>query len=109
MRIAIFIAAAFLVPQVALAEDPERLARGCEELVRIYDRHGEPGKLASFTTSLSDALRAGYCRGVIDEFIRAQPLGCRHGWRPMAVRIAKDGAGTPRASVEQLLEHSCGR
>lgn len=108
MKAATILVAAVLISPTALAEDPQRLIRGCEVLVQIYDKQGESGLLAGFTTSVSDALRAGYCRGVIDEYLRANPFGCNRDWRPMAVRIAQIGEKVSGASVEHLLEFSCG-
>ena len=109
MRVPLLIVAVLLIPPIAVAEDSKRLVKGCEVLVQIYDKQGESGLLAGFTTSLSDALRAGYCRGVIDEFVRVNVIGCSRRWRSMADRIATDGRTDPNASVEQLLESSCGR
>lgn len=108
-----YIIAAFSVlalSSAASAEDPARLIEGCKELVRIYDKHGERQAMVGFTTSVSDAMRAGYCRGVIDEFRRADRSAlCRHQeWRSQALKIARTDEKTPRLTVSKLLEGSCG-
>lgn len=107
-----YIIAAFSVlalSSLAHAEDPARLIEGCKELVRIYDKRGEKQVMVGFTTSVSDAMRAGYCRGVIDEYHRAGPYAlCRdQGWHSQAMKIAS--TATADQTVSELLERSCGR
>lgn len=109
MRISTLVVASLLLPSVALATDSDRLVRGCEALVQIYDKQEKSNFLAGFTTSVSDAIRAGYCRGVIDEYLRATHFQCGRGWRSMADRIVTIGSTTPDESVDQLLRRSCGR
>lgn len=109
-----YIIAAFSVlalSSLAHAEDPARLIEGCKELVRIYDKRGEKQALVGFTTSVSDAMRAGYCRGVIDEYRRTSWSAlCRNQeWHSLAMKIASTNEKIPSLTVSKLLEGSCGR
>lgn len=93
---------------VAHAGDTKRLIEGCKELVRIYDKQGQSGVLAGWSTSVSDALKAGYCRGVIDEFRRNNHCA-GDSWHRQAMQIASAEAESVDGSTEHLLERSCGR
>lgn len=93
---------------ISYAADATRLIEGCQELIRIYEKHDQKRVLAGWTTSVSDAMKAGYCRGVIDEFRRNN--GCAgSNWHRQATQIANADAGLSAGSAESLLERSCGR
>jgi len=89
----------------------ERLIQGCSELTGIYKNQDEKRLLAAQMTSLSEALRGGYCRGVIDEYRRSEGFSdCRYvDWLQQATYIAQHVTmPTDRLRVEDLLERSCG-
>jgi hypothetical protein len=90
---------------------PKRLIEGCSELTAIYKNQEEKRFLAGQLTSLSEALRGGYCRGVIDEYRRSEGYyQCRQvDWLQQAKYIAQHMTmPTERLRVEDLLERSCG-
>jgi hypothetical protein len=89
----------------------KRLIQGCSELTGIYKNQDEKRLLAAQMTSLSEALRGGYCRGVIDEYRRSEGYyDCRSvDWLQQAKYIAQHVTmPTDRLDVEDLLERSCG-
>lgn len=89
----------------------ERLIKGCSELTGIYKNQEEKHFLAAQMTSLSEALRGGYCRGVIDEYRRSEGYyDCRNvDWLQQATYIAQHVTmPTDRLRVDDLLERSCG-
>ena len=109
MRIAILALATVMVCDAQADQDTERLVQGCREMVGIYAKREQMRMAAGLTTSLSEALRAGYCQGVIEQFRRDRDEVCTAlDWFEQAQRIA----GQPRdiaqqASVNELLEQSC--
>jgi hypothetical protein len=106
MRYTYFVVMIFCTANIAYAYDTERLTEGCTELLRIYEMQDKSRVLAAFATSVSDALKAGYCRGVIDEFRRNH--NCTSDWRKQAVRIVETAAIRPDGSADSLLVRSCG-
>jgi len=101
----------FLTPVVQADTSIERLVEGCTELTEIYKNKNEKRFLAAQMTSLSEALRAGYCRGVIDEYRRGEGrYECSYvDWLQQATYIAQYATmPTARLSVSDLLERSCG-
>jgi len=88
--------------------DPTRLIESCTELVNIYTRRDELRFAASQLTSLSEAMRAGYCRGVLDEYQRHYE--CKTSdWREQANTIASHAFEQPSAQdVDMLLASACG-
>ncbi|WP_052063449.1 hypothetical protein [Nitrincola sp. A-D6] len=48
--------------------DAEFLITACKAVSEIYNAHDEKRFLASQRTSLSDAMRAGYCLGAIEHY-----------------------------------------
>jgi len=85
--------------------ESELLVKGCSEVAAIYDRQGQRHLYAGFTTSVSEALRAGYCKGVIDQYRRTEH--CSNTWTEQAKRIAIQ-ADDYLPSFNQLLSRSCG-
>lgn len=88
--------------------DPAGLVESCAELVDIYVKRDQLRFAAAQTTSLSEAMRAGYCRGVLDEFRRNRQ--CRTSdWRDQAQIIASHSLAQLEAlDVDDLLATSCG-
>ena len=87
--------------------DPERLIQSCQELIGIYNKRGEKHLAAGLTTSLSEALLAGYCMGVVDEY-RRNTRCYVDGWYSQAKKIAEYPLSFgKRTSVDGLLEISC--
>jgi hypothetical protein len=88
------------------AEDEVKvLIQGCAEVETIYDRRGERNLLAGVNTSVAEALRAGYCQGVLKQYRRAN--GCYTDWVDQARRIGSVSE-SKRVSIEQLLRNTCG-
>ncbi|GGO77593.1 hypothetical protein GCM10011348_07500 [Marinobacterium nitratireducens] len=59
--------------------DPQFLIESCREVVEIFSRRDEQNMLAAVSTSLSEAMRAGYCIGVVQQY-RSEGPGCRYGY-----------------------------
>lgn len=85
----------------------ERLAKACRDLVTIYEKRDQKSTLAGWTTSVADALQAGYCRGVVEEYRRNR--NCRPSdWHEQAKRIADLGPSfVESTSVNEMLAGSC--
>ncbi|MFZ5958844.1 hypothetical protein ACOXVJ_15170 [Pseudomonas knackmussii] len=98
-----------LAQSAQAASDSERLIQGCRELVSIYAKRGHMRLAAGLTTSVSEALRAGYCRGVLDEFRRNRWEACAvQDWFEQAQKIASEPMDTaPQTTTAELLEQSC--
>lgn len=101
---------ALMTPHSAHASnDSERLIQSCNELVGIYAERDKQNLLAGVTTSVSEALQAGYCMGVLDEY-RRHDRCYSHDWFTQAQKIAEMSVGySERISVNELLEFSCER
>lgn len=104
-------------PQVSFAKegpfhyrDASLLIQSCQEAVDVFSSHEKTGYLAAYRTSLSEALRAGYCIGVLEQFSE-YCLG-NAGWFENAKRIAslnltqQESATT--TTMDILEEHACG-
>ncbi len=89
-------------------EDPKHLIQSCQELVGIYSKRDEKHLVAGLTTSLSEALRAGYCRGVVEEY-RRHYSRCAGDWFTQAHAIANQQLSLDKpTSVQNVLRVSCG-
>lgn len=87
----------------------ERLIQSCNELVGIYAERDKQNLLAGVTTSVSEALQAGYCMGVLDEYRRHERCYSQD-WFTQARKIAEMSvAYSERISLNELLEFSCER
>ncbi|MBB1468110.1 hypothetical protein H5232_06485 [Pseudoalteromonas sp. SG41-5] len=53
-------------------EDAAFLQASCLEATVIFDRQNEQGKFAALHTSMAEAMRAGYCIGVLQQYIKQQ-------------------------------------
>lgn len=91
------------------ANDSDRLIQGCRELIGIYAKREQMRLVAGLTTSVSEALRAGYCQGVLDEFRRNRGDACTtRDWFEQAQKIASEPTDTAQpTNVTELLEQSC--
>lgn len=99
--------ASLCVPVAQANDDPEHLIQSCQELVGIYTKRDQQHLLAGLTTSSSEALRAGYCRGVLDEYRRTS-FCAQRDWHMQAAHIADYPAfSEEQPSVETLLKQSC--
>ncbi|WP_351078633.1 hypothetical protein [Shewanella sp. CAL98-MNA-CIBAN-0140] len=95
------------------SDDAEFLVQACQEAVSVYKSRDEKALLAAVRTSSSEALRAGYCIGVLQQYIR-QNSSCgysrylRSNWYPIAESIANISFGAnaidPATSSSALLE-----
>lgn len=98
----------FLMSSSCVMADTNRtvLIEGCAEAVQIYANQQEYKTGAAMMTSLSEALRAGYCKGVLDEYGRSHD--CAGNWLKRAQLIAhhKDAERLP-PSTEDLLSEAC--
>lgn len=102
---------------VAMARDNndfvglEAFLDGCTELVQIYKRRDQKRLLAGQTTSLSEALRAGYCRGVIEQYKQQNNSyrnGCHADWYAIAEFVARqNGVEQKFGGMDFLLETAC--
>jgi len=100
--------------QVFQPDDSVFLQSSCTEVIEIFDRKQEPGKYAALHTSVSEAMRAGYCIGVLQQYIKSSP-SCkkRYGyykksnWFDLAQTIANMSFGAEqleRLKASHLLE-----
>jgi hypothetical protein len=66
---------------------------------------------AGQTTSLSEALRAGYCRGVIEQYKQQSSnyrYGCHADWYVIAEFVARqNGVESNFGSMNNLLKTAC--
>ena len=81
------------------------LITNCRELLALHGRKATP--LAALTTSVSEAMKAGYCLGVIDQY-RSQHRGyCRNDNYEFAQHLVR-AASTPGAHWPgNLLRRAC--
>lgn len=97
----------------AWADEITDLRTGCREAISIWDKRAEKKLLAMQTTSASEALRAGYCRGVVVEYLRtSRPCFPQQNavetWREMAQRIAS-GQADQAGNIDKMLNRArCG-
>lgn len=95
------------ITQAQANNDPEYLIQGCKEVVAIYAKRDEKRLAAKLTTSVSEALRAGYCRGMLDEYRRSYKCGT-NDWLIQAQNIAELPLSfAKRTTVHELLGISC--
>lgn len=80
----------------------ETLISSCKELIAIYDKKGERRFLAGMSTSVAEAMRAGICRGMIEE--HANHDRCLGSWYTVAKNIAEMKSNS---GVEVIMEKAC--
>lgn len=59
--------------QLFQPEDTAFLQSSCREVIEIFNKKQETGKYAALHTSMSEAMRAGYCIGVLQQYIKTPP------------------------------------
>ncbi|MGM8935542.1 hypothetical protein ACS8E9_11760 [Pseudomonas neustonica] len=108
MKMGAFLLTCLLFSGLVRAETDEAkmLIQGCAEVEAIYNRRGEKNLLAGINTSVAEALRAGYCRGVLEQYRRSG--GCyQNDWVRQAQRIGQE-SNRQSLSINALLRRSCG-
>ncbi|WP_339861456.1 hypothetical protein [Thalassospira alkalitolerans] len=95
--------------QAQASDDANDLIKSCVEAVNVFDKKGEGKFLVALSTSLEEALRAGYCRGVIIEYRRQERGNCeRSSWLVQARNIALQPINEPQSkSIDSLLRNAC--
>lgn len=99
-------------PQASADEDAAYLLKSCKDLVDIFAQFEEEKPLAVITTSREDAMRAGYCQGVTDEYRRQRSeFDCAaNDWFEQAQKITEVPSDSPVAkNIATLLAFSCVR
>jgi len=87
--------------------DSALVIKSCKEVVEIYKSRDEKRLLASQTTSLSEALRAGYCIGLLTS-TNCELDYRKTTWLIAAQRIAEldpNLNGNQKASFGDVLSH----
>lgn len=85
------------------------LIDGCIELVGIYKNKKDKYLLAGQTTSLSEAMKAGYCRGAIEQYIQSARPYCLQNWYEIAEQISRlDKSKYKSRKLSKLVELGCG-
>ena len=93
-------------------ENPRFLQKSCQEVVTIFHRKDQPSTYAALHTSMAEAMRAGYCIGVIQQYMNQTPhcnsgIKRRGDWFEVATAIADLAYGEEQfksIQVSQLLE-----
>jgi len=86
--------------------DAKYLIKSCSNMVDIFDRKMEKKFLAGMTTSVSEALLAGVCLGMIAE--HGMHNSCRKHPYDIAMKISKTTkVSRSRDNVERLLDKVC--
>lgn len=85
--------------------DAEFLIDACQAVTEIYNAHNEKRFLASQTTSLADAMRAGYCLGVMEQYQcrRMEKYSLFESARRIA-SLDEDAADNRYTSVDRILQ-----
>lgn len=79
------------------------LAQSCQELLALNGRKDTP--LVALTTSVSEAMKAGYCLGVIDQYRAQSHYRCRNNRLAVAQSIVQ--ASMQGAQPEEALKRAC--
>lgn len=96
------------------ADDAELLQQSCREVVEIFERKNKVGPYAALHTSMAEAMRAGYCIGVLQQYSK-QSHSCyssgygSSNWFEMAKTIANMSMGKEelrRARMSKLLKQA---
>ncbi len=95
------------IPAAQASEDPQHLIQSCQELVDAYTDADQLSTIAKVASSFSEALRAGYCMGRVDEYRRSYECAT-DDWFEQAARIVDMPESlSTRHTVDELLEYSC--
>ncbi len=89
-------------------DDSIKLVQGCKELTAIFSTHEKQRLMAAATTSLSEAMMAGYCMGVVSEYQRRNYCGASD-WHELASRIAElPNWYRGDDDMDSLMDKACG-
>lgn len=97
------------------AENSAFLVQSCKEAMDIFSSQDKTGYLAAYRTSLSEAMRAGYCVGVIEQYSHNYEPYCgrKSRWFEVAQSIASveltQHELAQTKTGELLREHACDR
>lgn len=118
----LFVTIMLLPSQAPLAKEPPFriqnaafLVESCKEAMDIFASQEETGYLAAYRTSLSEAMRAGYCIGVIEQYSHNYEPFCGGSsrWFEIAQRIASieltQHELEQKKTGELLRENACDR
>tara|TARA_R110000868_G_scaffold188512_1_gene431250 strand:+ start:12066 stop:12407 length:342 start_codon:yes stop_codon:yes gene_type:complete len=95
------------IPAAQASDDPQYLIQSCQELVDAYTDADQLSTIAKVASSFSEALRAGYCMGRVDEYRRSYECAT-DDWFEQAARIVDMPESlSVRPTVDELLEYSC--
>ncbi|WP_285163247.1 hypothetical protein [Shewanella goraebulensis] len=98
------------------SNNAEFLQQSCRDAVELLDNKGQPGTYAAIHTSMAEAMRAGYCIGVVQQYSKASH-SCyssygRGNWQGMIKEIASFSIGQDqfnRIMASTLLKRAyCG-
>ncbi|MBU1310773.1 MAG: hypothetical protein KKE30_14725 [Gammaproteobacteria bacterium] len=90
----------------------KKLIVSCTEAVSLFASSEKSSRAdmkltlnQAFSTSNTEALQMGYCKGVIDAIMQLEPY-CRYdNWYPVAERLVREGAG--RKNVIEYIKNEC--
>lgn len=91
----------------AETNETQLLIQGCAEVEAIYESRDKKNLLAGINTSVAEALRAGYCKGVLEQYRRNPKVNCWGDWVGQARRIA-EYAYKDSPNADELLSKTCG-
>lgn len=84
----------------------QSLRQACSAVIQIYEAREQERLLAGITTSRSEAMRAGYCKGVIESYQLRLQGRCRVDWYVQAVRIGRS-EGPDNIPIDDVLRRTC--
>ncbi|WP_445427365.1 hypothetical protein [Alishewanella sp. HL-SH05] len=97
---------------LAKADFEKKLIASCSEAVSLFassdDKKRVDMKLTlnqAFSTSNTEALQMGYCKGVIDAIMQLESYCSYDDWYPVAERIVNKGAG--RENLIEYIKNEC--
>ena len=93
------------------SSDSKMLIESCREAVKLFADRDRPNFTAGLTTSLSEAMRAGYCIGMIEQYLAmtGRCNGLVNSWKPAAELIAQQNENIVHTVPQRLIEvNACG-
>ena len=115
MRNRLFVVILFLTFSGLASAKPgfeAKLIASCTEAVSLFSSSEKSSRAdmkltlnQAFSTSNTEALQMGYCKGVIDAVMQLEPY-CRYdNWYPVAERLVRKGAGSE--NVIEYIKSEC--
>ncbi len=86
--------------------DSAFLIESCREAVEIYQKRDQQNLLAGIATSMSEALRAGFCIGVVQQHINSSDNCYGTDWLEAASTIAALSVTTRWNTRKRLLQEA---